>query len=153
MKRILYLLLAIVLLIMVMPVSTPAKVIAAPEVAQTSFLSVGSWNLDDDMGMVGIYFAANEVNWQVTRAAELQFGYIYCIEGNCTETVDISLAITKKTYTYPQNLDLEAKISRYIAPNNMCTIEQFVRILDSRGAVKKEATNGPYNYCITVPYP
>ncbi len=153
MKRILYLLLAVVLLIMVMPVSAPAPVSAAPEAARTSFLTVGSWNLDDDLGMVGIYFAANDVNWQVTRAAELQFGYIYCIEGSCTETVDISLSITKKTYSYPQDLDLEAKISRFIAPNNMCTIEQFVRILDSGGAVKKEATNGPYNYCISVPYP
>ena len=149
----LYLLLTLVLLLTVLPVSAPVQVQAAPEAARTSFLTVGSWNLDDDLGYIGIQFAAYDVNWQVLRAAALEFGYTYCVEETCADTVDIRLAISKKTYTYPQELDLAAKNTRFITPSTMCTIEQFVRILDSGGGVLKEATNGPYNYCITLPYP
>jgi hypothetical protein len=132
----------------------PVPTIAAPEMARTtSTLTVGDWNLEDGLEYVGIQFAAYDVDWQVLKAAALEFGYIYCVEDNCSETVDITLTITKKNYPYPQNLDLEAKDTRFITANAMCTIEQFVRILDSAGVVKKEASNGPYHYCITAPYP
>ena len=150
-----YMIMIILMLAALLPMALlPAPTIAAPEMARTtSFLTVGDWNLESNLGTVSLRFAASEVNWQVLKAAALEFGYIYCVEGNCTETVDIQLTITKKNYPYPQDLDLEAKDTRFITADAMCTIEQFVRILDSAGVVKKEATNGPYNYCITVPYP
>jgi hypothetical protein len=144
-----YSLIVIVMLLCILPAPTAA----APLEARQSFLTVGSWNLEDDLGYVGIQFAAYDVNWQILKAASLEFGYIYCFEGTCTETVDITLTINKRDYTYPQNLDLAARNTRFITASPACTIEQFVRILDSGGVVKKEATNGPYNYCITVPYP
>ena len=143
-----------IMIILMLAALLPAPTIAAPEMARTtSTLTVGDWNLEDGLEYVGLQFAAYDVDWQVLKAASLEFGYIYCVEGNCTETVDIQLTITKKNYPYPQDLDLEAKDTRFITADAMCTIEQFVRILDSAGVVKKEATNGPYNYCITVPYP
>jgi hypothetical protein len=149
MKKLFYVLIVMGVLLGILPAPTTA----APQTARQSFLTVGSWNLEDDLGYVGIQFAAYDVNWQILKAASLEFGYIYCYEGTCTETVDITLAINKRDYAYPQNLDLVARDTRFITASPACTIEQFVRILDSGGVVKKEATNGPYEYCITVPYP
>ena len=150
-----YMIMIILLLAALLPAALlPAPTIAAPEMARTtSTLTVGDWNLEDGLEYVGLQFAAYDVDWQVLKAAALEFGYIYCVEGNCTETVDVRLTITKKNYPYPQDLDLQASASRTITPSDFCTIEQFVRILDSAGVVKKEATNGPYEYCISVPYP
>ena len=144
-----YSLIVIIMLLCILPAPTAA----APYEARQSFLTVGSWNLENDLGYVGIQFAAYDVNWQILKAASLEFGYIYCYEGTCMETVDITLTINKRDYAYPQNLDLIAGDTRFITASPACTIEQFVRILDSGGVVKKEATNEPYNYCITVPYP
>lgn len=145
-----YLIIIILMLAALLPVPTIA---APPDARSTSTLTVGAWNLEDGLGTVGIQFAASDVDWQVLKAAALEFGFIYCVEDACSETVDVRLTITKKNYPYPQNLDLEASETRTITPDGMCSIEQFVRILDSAGVVKKEATHGPYAYCLTVPYP
>jgi hypothetical protein len=153
MKKRLYLFIVILMLAALLGALPAAPTAAAPEAARTSTLTVGSWNLDDGLGTIGIQFAAYDINWQVLKAASLEFGYIYCVEDICTETVDVTLTITKKNYPYPQDLDLEADATRIITPSTLCTIEQFVRILDAGGAVKKEATHGPYNYCLTIPYP
>jgi hypothetical protein len=150
MKKRFYLLLVIVIMLAVLPAPTTA----APPTARQSFLTVGSWNLDDGLSATFIKFAAYEINWQVTKAASLEFGFVYCEGDVCVETVDVTLKLSPKTYPYPQDLDLAAKDYRYITPSADCSIEQFVRILDSAGVVKKETTNGPYEYCITTsPYP
>jgi hypothetical protein len=154
MKNRFYLLLVIGLILAMLP----ARTTAAPQTARQSFLTVESWNLNQELSATFIKFAANDVNWQVTKAAALEFGFVYCEGDVCEETVDVSLKISPKTYPYPQDLNLAAKDYRYITPSADCSIEQFVRILDTAGVVKKEATNGPYEYCITpspypVPYP
>ena len=154
MKKRFYFVIGIVLLLALLPGFLAAPAEAAPQAARQSFLTVGDWNLDDGLDGAILTLAAYEVNWQVTKAAELQFGYEYCVAGDCWDTVDLSLKLSPKTYPYPQDLDLEAKASVYLTASSSCTLTQFVRILDSAGVVKKEATNGPYEYCISLPpYP
>jgi len=153
MKKTLYVVIVLVLLLALLPVILPAPVAAAPQSARQSFLTVDEWNLEEGLGGAVLKFAAYGVNWQVTKAAALEFGYEYCVEGDCWEIIDITLKLSPKTYSYPQELDLEAKEARYITPSPNCSITQFVRILDSAGVVKQEETNGPYAYCISVPYP
>ena len=58
-----YSLIVIIMLLCILPAPTAA----APLEARQSFLTVGSWNLEDDLGYVGIQFAAYDVNWQILR--------------------------------------------------------------------------------------
>lgn len=147
MKKRFYLLIVIVMLLSLLPLT-------ASEAKSVPFVRVGSWNISDEIQpYVLIKFAAYDIDWKISKAAKLEFGFLYNNGFLTTETIDVSLTLNPKDYKYPQDLNLAAKKYRELEPNPHCALTQFVRILDAQGLVLAEAENGPYDYCITWEQP
>lgn len=142
MKKGVYQVISLVLLLGLIPVSVTA---APPQ----RFVEVGDWSLEEDMGgTVGLPFNAYDVSWNISKPGVVELGFTYCDEeGFCQDIVEKEVVYNHKTDQYPQHLDLMTKIYHFPV-DGPCTTTQFVRVMDKYGVVMAEAINGPYRYCL-----
>ncbi len=143
MKRSSYLLIAMALLLTLLP----AVATAAPP--KPPFVTVRDWTLpvDPDTLPVGAWLSAWDISWRVPRAATVELGYRSCTGGICIDVVDSKVYRVTKDDKYPQNLDLEGTFPHLLAAGN-CTLQQFVRIRDSKEAVLVTAWSQEDGICI-----
>ena len=143
MKTRFYLLIAMVLLLLVLP----AVAVAAPP--RPPFVTVRDWTLpvmDLDPPPIG-QLSAWDIDWKVPRAASVELGYQYCVEGVCTWVVEATYRITKDD-KYPQNLELAGK-PYYMFTAGNCSLQQFIQIRDRTGMAVLGISSVPQNVCIT----
>ena len=136
------LLIVMVLLLLVLP----AAATAAPP--KPPFVTVRDWTLpvvDLDPPPIG-QLSAWDISWKVPKAATVELGYVYCKEGLCTSVVEATYRITKDD-KYPQNLDLAGK-PYYMFTPGLCSLQQFIQILDRTGAVVADSQSVEQGVCI-----
>lgn len=143
MKSKVYLLIAMVLLLGLLP----AVALAAPP--KPPYVSVGDWTVPVDLGdpaPVG-KLSAWDIDWRVPNAARVELGYTYRNEDGITVTVvEVSLPVTKDD-KYPQNLNLAGK-SYYVFTAGNCTLQQFVQIVGRTGEAVAVAESVEQAVCI-----
>lgn len=142
MKRKLYLLMVMVLLLGLLPATALA---AAP---RPPFVTVEDWTLPIDRVWlpIGVFLRAWDVNWRVSRAATVELGYVYCEKGLCDTVVEVTYLVTKDD-KYPQELRLTAKYGHWLVPGN-CTLQQFVNVRDRSGKVVASAWTPEDHVCM-----
>lgn len=143
MKNKVYLLMAMVLLVGLLP----AAAIAAPP--KPPFVTVRLWTLPvDPYGSFYARLSAWDIDWRVPKAATIELGYKHC-DGICETVVEVTYTVMKDD-KYPQNLDLAGKPYHDFGPGN-CTLQQFIHVRDKSGAVLTSAWSVEQNVCLDPP--